>query len=107
MRIVQRDVGQVSSEQSIDSTAGTHQEHLGVHYTGAQWACKDTSQVDHSDARCAVHHLQGNAEEQLNDDVEAQVEPVRMQEHVAEEAPDLQATIGSIDEHRVAGNGHG
>lgn len=94
-------------QQSIDTSTGTHQKDLRVHHTGAQWAGKDTSQIDHSNPCCAMHYLQGNAKEQLDDDVESQMEPVRMQEHVAEEAPDLQATIGSIDEHRIAGNGHG
>lgn len=107
MRIVQRNVGQMSCKQRIDTATGTHQKHLGVDDAGAQRAGKDASQIDHSDACGAVHHFQWNAKEQLYDDVEAQMEPIGVQEHVAEETPDLQATIGSIDEHRIAGNGHG
>lgn len=89
MRIVEGDVGQVSGQQGVYTTASSHQEHLRVHHTGAQGSGKHARHIDDTDPGRAVHHLQGNAEEQLDDDVEAQVEPVGVQEHIAEESPHL------------------
>jgi len=104
VRIVQCDVGQVGGQKGIDATAGSHEEHLRVDDTGAQGSGEHARHVDHPDPGRAVHHLQGNAEEQLDDDVEAQVEPVGVQEHVAEEAPHLEPPIWAIDQHRIRRN---
>lgn len=106
VRIVQRYVGQMCGQEGVDAAAGAHQEHLGVDNAGAQRTGKDAGQIDDTYACGAVHHLQRHAKEQLYDNVEAQMEPVRVQEHIAEETPDLQAAIGSIDQHRIAGYGH-
>lgn len=94
-------------QQGIDATAGAHQEDLRVDDTGAQGSGKNARHVDHADPGRAVHHLQGNAEEQLDDDIEAQVEPVGVQEHVAKEAPHLQTPVRPIDQHRIRRNRNG
>lgn len=107
MRVVQSDVGQMGGQEGVHTAAGAHQEHLRVDDTGAQGAGKDAGHVDDTDPGRAVHHLQGNAEEQLDDDVEAQMEPVGVQEHVAEEAPHLQPAVRPIDQHRIRRNRNG
>jgi len=89
VRIVECYVGQMCCQQGINTATGTHQKHLRVYDAGAEGTRKDTSQIDDTNSRRAVHNLQGDAKEQLYDDIESQMEPVRMQEHIAKETPDL------------------
>lgn len=80
--VVKEHIGQMRRQQCINAATGANEKHLGIKDAGAQRASQHAWEVDAGDARRSMHHLQGQAEEQLNGHVESQMEPASMQHHI-------------------------
>ena len=96
---------QVGGDQGVHPAAGAGQEHAGLDNGGPQGAGQHPAQVDSRHppgpgdnmsvdvSRChpvlPVHHLQGDPQHQLDQDVEGHVEEAGVDEAVADIAPGL------------------
>lgn len=94
-------------QQCVHTAAGAHQVHVRIKDAGAQRTGEHAGQVHAGDARRSVHHFQRQTDQQLDDQIEAQMEPAGVQHHVEQEAPHLLALVGAVDEYRVDGHGTG
>ena len=98
---VDDEVSEVASQQTVDSTTGTHQADLRVQDTGGQRAGQDARGVDEADPGTAVNHLQRDSEQELDGDIEGEMPPGGVDETVAEEPPELSLPAGRINQERV------
>ena len=76
-------------QEAVHAATGAHQAHPGVQDAGGQRAGEHSRGVDEAESGGAVHHLQGQPEHQLQQQVECQVPPARVDQAVAQEPPQL------------------
>lgn len=73
--IVKQDIRQMSGQQGINATTGSHQEDLRIKNASAQTPRQHSWEVDAGNPRGAMDHFQRQAKYQLNGNIEAEVEP--------------------------------
>lgn len=91
--------------QGVNAGRSAHEVNRRVGYRGAQRAGDDAEEIDEHDAPPVMNHLEGNAEDDLDEHVEYDVRPAGVDEHVRQETPRLVATVGVVDKVGFLGDG--
>lgn len=95
------DGGNVSGDQRINTTRRSGQEYARRRYRGAHRSGRNTSHIDQGDAPPTMHQFEGDAKEDLNDQIHHDVHDANVNEHVRDKAP------GFVASERIVNEQHG